>query len=186
MSRYQYHTEDVLLSLLKEDDEQAFTEIYNRYWKRLFALAYERLKSKQQAEDVVHEVFTSLWQRRHKAAIQSLNAWLAAATKYATLKIYSGFLQNTVQVSETSLEEADSVHAYIDSRFLEQMIREELNRLPNKCRLVFEYSRQHCLSNKEIANELGISPKAVEKHITRALRQLRLGLKSLHQFLPFW
>src|SRR5690606_39180832 len=85
MMNYENHTEEHLLTLLGRDDELAFTEIYNRYWKKLYAMAYERLKSKELAEDVVHEVFTSLWQRRHEAVIKSLNAYLAAATRYCTL-----------------------------------------------------------------------------------------------------
>lgn len=182
MGPYASHTDDALLSLLSTNDEGAFTEIYHRYWKRLYAMAYDRLKDKSLAEDVVHEVFTSLWQRRQEALIRSLYPYLAAATKFCILKQYAGF-------STTSLPNEDSMahlnHAEtpaIETRFLERMLQEEVSRLPLKCRIVFQYSRQENLTNKEIALELGISDKAVEKHITRALRQLRLSLKSLHQF----
>lgn len=183
MNRYASHTDDTLLSLLKEGDEAAFTEIYNRYWKRLYAMAYERLKSKDLAEDVVHEVFTSLWQRRQSAAIRTLAPYLAAATRYCILKMYSG-LSQTAPLPEEPFGHTTG-EAYIDYRFLEQMIREEVDRLPSQCQIVFRYSRQDCLSHKEIAKELGITTKAVEKHISRALRQLRLSLKSLHQLFSF-
>lgn len=182
MSCYENHTEEDLLALLNGDDEQAFTEIYNRYWKKLYAMAYERLKSKDLAEDVVHEVFLSLWQRRREAVIHSLHAYLAAATKYCTLKIYAGFTRTDMLVNEESARDTASGEAFIDFRFLEQMIQHEINRLPEKCRLVFRYSRRDQMTNAEIARELSISTKAVEKHITRAIRRLRLSLKSLFHF----
>jgi len=183
MSRYASHTDDALLSLLATNDESAFTEIYNRYWKRLYALAYERLKDKPQAEDVVQEVFTDLWQRRQTAQIRTLAPYLGAATKYCILKQYSGFATTSLPEEESAIFPSET--PVIETRFLERMLLEEVNRLPHKCRLVFQYSRQENLSNKQIAHELGISNKAVEKHITKALRHLRLSLKSLHQFFSF-
>jgi RNA polymerase sigma factor, sigma-70 family len=184
MINYENHTEEHLLTLLGRDDELAFTEIYNRYWKKLYATAYERLKSKELAEDVVHEVFTSLWQRRHEAVIKSLNAYLAAATRYCTLKLFSGFSKADNPVEEMALPDHSTGQAFIDFRFLEQMLQQEVNRLPEKCRLVFRYSRQEQMTNNEIARELGISSKAVEKHITRAIKQLSVSLKSFfHLFL---
>ena len=182
MSHYASHTDDALLLLLSTDDESAFTEIYHRYWKRLYAMAYDRLKEKQQAEDVVHEVFTALWQRRSEAQIRSLSPYLAAATKYCILKQYANFSTTGLPDEESMAHLVPAVATSIETKFLERMLQEEVNRLPHKCRIVFQYSRQEHLSNKEIALELGISNKAVEKHITRALRQLRLSLKSLHQF----
>jgi len=68
-------------------------------------------------------------------------------------------------------------------RFLQQSMQEELKALPEKCRLVFDYSRNKGLSNKEIAQQLNISEKAVEKHITKALQRLRIQLRHyLHLF----
>jgi RNA polymerase sigma-70 factor (ECF subfamily) len=166
-----------LLDLIKANDEKAFTEVFSRYWKKLFAISYSRLHSRQIAEDVVQEVLSGLWQRRH-LHIDSLNAYLAAATRYATIR------QLSRQSSHLLIEDLPEVvtishNADVHLRFLEKMVHEEINLLPEKCRLVFLYSRQSGLSNKEISGELHISEKAVEKHITKAIRMLRARLKHI-------
>jgi RNA polymerase sigma-70 factor (family 1) len=168
-----------LLEELRDGNEAAFTLIYKRYWQRLYVIAYKRLGSRQPAEDVVHEVFSSLWRNRESASIRSLYAYLAAATKYA---VFAEVAKQTKHRA-TSPTEAALIHDHtIDDRFLQRMLGEEINRLPDKCRLVFQYSRQEGLSNKEIATVLSITEKAVEKHITKALSKLRLQLRHLFFF----
>ena len=66
MKEYQLYNNQMLLDLLAESDEVAFTELYNRFWKKLFAIAYNRLNEVQAAEDIVHDVFASLWANREK------------------------------------------------------------------------------------------------------------------------
>ena len=92
MINYQLYDDNKLLSLLSNNDEEAFTEIYNRYWEKLVAVAYKRLKNTAFTEDVVQDVFVSLWKNRYESSIQSLENYLASAVKYAVfnkLKIAS-------------------------------------------------------------------------------------------------
>ena len=169
-----------MLEGLRNGNEPAFTLIYKRYWQKLYVVAFYRLGSRQAAEDVVHEVFASLWKNRTSAGIRSLYAYLAAATKYA---VFAELAKQKKEASRIPTVEIADDQA-IDGRFLQKMIAEEINRLPDKCRLVFRYSRQSGLSNKEIAGELGISEKAVEKHISKALSRLRLQLRHFLSFFP--
>ena len=166
-----------LLQNLKDNQEHSFIEIYNTYWSKLYAIAYNRLNSKQSAEDVVQEVMTSLWQRRHEVQIDNLEAWLSAATRYSVFRQLAKYgTQKIVPIA--SLSEA-TYEPEFDSRFLDKMLKDQIHHLPSKCKLVFEYSRHHGLSNKEISGELGISEKTVEKHITKALFRLRERLKQM-------
>ncbi|GAA4300121.1 sigma-70 family RNA polymerase sigma factor [Compostibacter hankyongensis] len=176
------YTDDELLQLVKVSDETAFAEIYRRYWHKLYAVAVYHLHAGPGAEDVVQEVLAGLWLRRTELEITSLYAYLAAATRYAVFrqvarKNRERHILRGLSPEPVAVEEEIRVH------FLQEMIREEVNRLPEKCRLVFRCSRDKGMSNKVIARKFGISEKAVEKHITYALRQLRTQLKHFSWLL---
>ena len=163
-------------------DEEGFVTIYRTHWPKLFAIALNRLQSRQAAEDVLQEVMLSLWKRRNEVVIQNIEAWLAAATKYAVLRQLARY--GPQRIAPIDNEEETAVTGDVDFRFLDRMIREEINQLPPKCKIVFEYSRHQGLSNKQIAGKLSISEKSVEKHITKAIGNLRKKLNR--SFLRFF
>ncbi|MFT3846546.1 MAG: RNA polymerase sigma-70 factor [Lacibacter sp.] len=184
MKEYQSYNNQVLLGLLAESNEQAFTELYNRYWQKLFAIAYNRLREVQVAEDIVHDVFASLWAGREKNEIKSLENYLATAVKYMVLskikerskeRFYSKSSQE-VQVFEIPVE--NSLHY---KRILE-ILKTEVEHLPEKCRLIFKYSRNDGMPVKQIAQKLNISPKTVENQLGKAIKQLKLATRSFLNF----
>src|SRR5262245_31392992 len=79
------YSDSELVVLLSKDDPRAFTLLYDRYWKILFSIAYNRLKDIQVAEDIVHDVFMSLWHNRNTISPDALNPYLATAVKYMVL-----------------------------------------------------------------------------------------------------
>lgn len=174
------HNDNELLHLLSKDNEAAFTEVYNRFWQKMFVVAHNRLKDVQAAEDIVHDVFLSLWKNRKSAEINSLENYLASATKYMVLaKIKKVQMERTYHQSQSlapvvALPDEPSIHY---KRILE-MVHDEVEKLPERCRLIFQYSRTQGLPVKEIARELNISPKTVENQLNKALKQLRLALKN--------
>ena len=85
MNEYSSYDNKVLLILLAKSEEPAFREIYKRFWQRLFVIAYNRLKEIQTAEDIVHDVFASLWVNRKRSEIDCLENYLATAAKYMVL-----------------------------------------------------------------------------------------------------
>lgn len=174
-----------LLELLSKSDESAFTELYNRFWKKLFTIAYNRLKEVEAAEDIVHDVFAGIWANRERLQIEFLENYLATATKYAVLgkikkkgleKIYNKN-NNEAQVFELPVETA------LHYKLILETIKKEVERLPEKCRLIFKYSRNEGMPVKEIAKELHISPKTVENQLYKAVKQLKLATKSFLHFL---
>ena len=174
MRDYSLASEADLVSRLQSGDEWAFTEIYNRYWQRLLAIGYYHTQSRQAAEDVVHEVMMSLWMRKDQLQIQSLNAYVGTAVKFAVFKsiVREKKLQNILQEKETA-EAVANIEQALDAKFLEEYFKGVVEQLPEKARLVFSYSRNEELSVKAIAHKLDLSPKAVEYHITKALKALR-------------
>ena len=175
MGKYQLYDNNLLLDLLSKNDELAFTELYSRYWKKLFAVAYNRLKEIQSAEDIVHDVFVSLWANRGKSEVDSLENYLATATKYMVLakikKIQKErkYTNEPLQVRVVDLPIESSLHY---KRILE-IIKAEVERLPEKCRIIFKYSRDEGMPVRMIAHKLDISPKTVENQLNKALKQLK-------------
>lgn len=176
MKEYQLYNNQMLLDLLAESDEFAFTELYNRYWKKIFAIAYNRLSEAQSAEDIVHDVFASLWVNRKKNQIESLENYLATATKYMVLakikvKIRERKYSNALQ--QASIFELP-VEASLHYKRLLEIIKIEVEKLPEKCRLIFNYSRNEGMPVRQIAETLHLSPKTVENQLNKALKQLKL------------
>jgi RNA polymerase sigma-70 factor (ECF subfamily) len=181
MRNYQLYDNDLLLDLLSKDDELAFTELYNRYWKKLFAVTYNRLKEIQSAEDIVHDVFASLWANRKKSEIESLENYLATATKYMVLakikKIQKerSYANDSNQVRVIDFQIETSLHY----KLILEIVKTEVEKLPEKCKLIFKYSRNEGMPIKMIAQKLDISPKTVENQINKALRQLKQATLSI-------
>ena len=170
--------------MLSKSDKYAFTEIYTRFWQKLFAIAYNRLKEIQAAEDIVHDIFASLWANRNKIEIESLDNYLATAAKYIVLAKIKKKEQERIykktfhQVPVFDLPVETSLHY---KRILE-IVKNEVEKLPEKCRLIFKYSRNEGMPVKQIAKELSISPKTVENQLNKALKQLKLATKTFFSF----
>ncbi|ANI90246.1 hypothetical protein A9P82_13665 [Arachidicoccus ginsenosidimutans] len=143
-------------------------------------MAYNRLQSKHGAEDVVQDVLSTLWTRREKLEIKSLNHYLSSAVRYSIFhamrkQLKEDELTKALHINGNTFTTIDESLKY---QLIEEAVRKEIDRLPDKCKLVFQYSRELGMSNREIAEELQLSSKTVEAHITRAIRQLRSALKS--------
>ncbi|RZK31948.1 MAG: RNA polymerase sigma-70 factor, partial [Hymenobacter sp.] len=71
--------DEALLQALAQDDREAFAELYERYWQRVFGLAFHKLKSRETAEELVQDLFTTLWHKRTEHHIEHLEAYLMGA-----------------------------------------------------------------------------------------------------------
>lgn len=168
---------------MRGNDEEALVELYNRYWDKLLAIGYNHAKNKETAEEIVQDVFISLWNRRHDIQIDRPAAWLATAVKFAVFKILDkearrkNLLADHPQESRIVQDES-----LIEAKFLKEYLNGVVAALPEKCRLVFTYSREHQLSTKEIAAIMQLSHKTVESHLTKALKTIRQYLGSYRFF----
>jgi RNA polymerase sigma-70 factor (ECF subfamily) len=182
MPGYTTYTDNELLQLLTNSDEQAFTEIYNRYWEKLLAIGYYYLHNKQAAEDIVQEVMISLWKRRTDTVIHSLNAYVATAVKFAVFKaIIREKKKREAAKNATAVYQYNETEEKLDAKFLQDSLQKLVESLPGKTRLIFSY-REEEIRITEIARKTDLSPKAVEYHITKALKALRESLKKIKSF----
>lgn len=162
------------------DSEIAFKEIYSMFWKKLFSIAYSKLNEKQEAEDVVHDVFVSLWINRDKIKIRSLEQYLATAVKYLVLtKLKKREHQRKYCRSVRSLTSDEwLIENVVHNKQMLDTVSSGIEALPEKCRLIFKYSRNEGMPVKQIAKQLNISPKTVENQLGKALKHLRLVTKA--------
>ena len=180
MPEYTTLPEDQLIQRLRSGDEAAFTEIYNRHWEKLLAIGYYHTQNKQAAEDIVHEVMISLWIRKADVEIQSLQAYLGTAVKFAVFKAIARDRRrrDLLRTNQKNLYAAD-IEDKLDARFLQEYLHGAVEKLPEKARLIFTYSREQELSISEISKKMDLSPKAVEYHMTKAMRALRKILTQI-------
>ena len=179
MTPYTTFPDSDILQQLAVGEESAFTEIYNRYWRKLIALAYSHTKDKYLAEEIVQEVFLSLWNRRETVEIKTLGGYLATAIKFSVFKhTYNSGRRAKIIERFSSAQTADLPEEIVHAKFLQEYINGIVEQLPEKCRLVYSYSRNEGLSIKEISTQMAISEKTAEAHLTKALKVLRLNLKE--------
>lgn len=173
-----------LLLLMRRDDEAAFAVLYNRYWKVLYTTAHTILQSDSAAQDVVQVVFVDLWERRQKVDIQSLKAYLQQATRFQVFKAIKAKKNDAAFYSRLAHVTADIVYEN-PAKFvqLEEWLSKTLARLPNDCQAIFRMSREQQLTYKQIAAELQISEKTVEKKMTISLKHLRNALQKDAAFM---
>lgn len=172
-----------------KDGSFDISKLFLNYSKPLFYFAL-KFVDEEQAKDVVQDVFYKLWEDKTLSISGSLNGFLFTMTRNRCLQI--------IEKQKVRAKYADAVHFRMQedellfysnehSSLIEAELKEQLEKaieeLPEKCREVFILSRFQNKRNKDIAEELGISVKMVEKHITKALRHIRLNLGD---YLPLF
>jgi RNA polymerase sigma-70 factor (ECF subfamily) len=164
---------------------QYFRKCFLRYYEPLCIYVYHFIKDRETSEDLVQEVFVELWEKRsglnydyslkpllYKCAHDKTINYLKSpkCVRIGLLTKYEENIQLEYLVGEIVGQEVDSM---IDYQLILSHVNNCVAHLPPKCQEVFKMSREKGLSNKEIAQELSISIKAVEKQITKALFEIK-------------
>jgi len=185
-----------LMERLQNEDESSFEVIYKMYAPRLYYFVYEYIPQKDITENIVQETLMVLWNKKLELTTNTnLGAYLFTVAKnnclYKLREIkYRQRIFDYAEISESELEANYSALENLETaRFneleIEHIIENTLEQLPPQCRTVFNLSRFEGKKNKEIAEELNISVKAVEGHITKALKVFRITLKDYLPFVAF-
>ncbi|HWV67286.1 sigma-70 family RNA polymerase sigma factor [Chitinophaga sp.] len=177
-------SEQDLLQMIRDSDYAAFEELHHRYYSLLYTMAAKKTGDRDEAYDLVQNMFIELWEKRADFTItNTLEAWLknrvwfklsgyfrAKGLREKHLHNFSLFLQQkqTVYIPETELQE---ITAQYDTMIA--VINRTVEDMPVKMREVFLLSRQEDHSIAAIAVMLGISPKTVKNHINIAFKRIR-------------
>ncbi|MBC9931207.1 RNA polymerase sigma-70 factor [Chitinophaga qingshengii] len=179
MPDYSTYTDEQLWYRITLDDQDAFTAVYNRYWKVLYLRARNMLSDSDLAQDIVQEVFISLWHRRQEVEVQHLKAYLFQAVRFQELKALrnlksdANFYERLAHISKDLL-----LHEPMAFKELDSVLQRVLATFPEDQRTIFSMSRDEGLTYREIADRMEISIKTVEKKISRALRAIRKGMDN--------
>ncbi len=182
------HNSADLVARLSAGDDDAFATVFRAWYVPLVRFAERVVGDRARAEEVVQDTLLQLWRRRASLdPVGSVQAWLFHAVRNRALNVvrHDGIvarakpkLVSALHLRREQPESSDANIALAEAE-LHLAIDAAVEALPPRCREIFILSRRHCLRHTEIAARLGISLKAVEANITRALRELRTTLHPL-------
>ncbi len=175
-NRHTQTIDELLFEQMVQGSEQAYYDLFDRHWERLYAIAWRLLNDSEAAKDVVQEVFLNLWERRSTLEVQNAAAYLSRAAKFKALNHLRDHPSDRLRSLEEAVEQSTGESAPLDLSDLQLELSDALNGLPERCRQVFLLSREEQLSNQEIAEQLNLSQRTVETHISNALKHLRKHL----------
>ncbi|MCL7986845.1 RNA polymerase sigma-70 factor [Sphingobacterium sp. lm-10] len=162
---------------LLQVNRASFEQLFERYWKRLYAFAVKMTSDEEDAKEIVQEIFKSLWERRENLNIQDVERYLLRSVKLKTMEYIRNKTtkqrHHDIILSTTRVDYEDQ---QVLVKELNHKVHSLVESLPKQCKNVFKMSREEGLTNKEISRLLLISERAVEYHISKALSTLKIGL----------
>ncbi|MCW3786429.1 sigma-70 family RNA polymerase sigma factor [Plebeiibacterium sediminum] len=188
LEEYSNCADSELLAFLKDNDDRlAFETLYNRYWKKLLLQAERKLNSYSEAEEVLQNVFLDIWVRRSAIDINySFFTYMSSAVKYQVFaQLAKRYKNDVIHTSEDEIPNVgiNTTEEWFDYTESYSKLEQLIQQLPYKTKQVFRLSRMHGYSQKEISQELSISVKTVENHMTKALKLLR---SSFYVFITLY
>lgn len=177
---YKILSDELLVKLLRVGEQDAFEEIYRRYWQKLLRSAQFKLRSKETIEEILQDLFISLWEKRERVVIENLEAYLNTSLRYLIInQIKKQILQEKfVEYSLKKNELTDDVDESVAFNELSVAIEKAIEQLPEKTRQIFRLNRLEYKSVKEISVLLETPERTIEYHITQALKALRIHLRE--------
>lgn len=172
-------SEEEALSKLKDGSQTALKVLFDLYYTDLTRYAIKIIGNTESAEEIVQDIFVSVWKNREKSQIEVARHYLSRAVKNRCINyINSNFpvhedIEHSMQISS-----GDSPDTNLESVELQKVLEDAEKRLPKQTALIFGLSRHTELTYPQIASELDISVKTVEYHISKALKSMRAFLNE--------
>ncbi len=191
MKDYISYSDEELMREIKADNMFAFDSLYNKYCKRVYKFGFSILKSHEESENLMQDVFLNLWENRSRVEKDSsVRSYLFSITYNSAISVIrkkvreTDFIDHLKSVGKIS---EDSVNMEIEYLELTNRLGEIIKTLPPRQKEVYLLQRVEGLKYNEIADRLNISVNTIENHMSRALKTIRdkLGNYSLLSVL-FW
>ena len=184
-------SDEELMLEIKADNMFAFDVLYKKYCKRVYKFGYSILKSPEESENLMQDVFLSLWENRHKvekdSSIKSYVFTIAYNSAISVIRKKIKESQFVEYLKSLQVINIDPVNVEIEYNELTKKLDEIVKALPQRQKEVYLMHKVDGLKYSEIAERLHISVNTIENHMSRALKTIRkkLGNYSLIAIL-FW
>jgi RNA polymerase sigma-70 factor (ECF subfamily) len=182
---------------MSDSVNSTFDELYRQYFTRSVRFLRSYLHSSQAAEDIASECLIKLWEKMNTSGVKEVQAYLFVVLKNRALDYLkheaihqtavngiSAQLTREREIRISTLESLDPQDIF--SAEIHRILHQTLEELPQKTKLIFMMSRFEGLSQKEIAQQFGISVKGVDYQVSKALSTLRKALKDYLPILQFF
>ena len=185
MSKQNYKNDTEALLQMADGNIAAYRFLFDHHFSDLcnFLLIY--IHSKELSEEIALEIFTYIWEKRETLQIKAtFKSFLFASAKNKAISHYRKehkVLFTSFEVGESMMPDAESAQQFMENNELREIIEAAIIKLPEKSRQIYQLAWEQNLSHKEIAEQLGITPKTVENHVGIALRKLRESLKPYYK-----
>lgn len=185
MSTNPSHSTRALLLKIADGDAHAYRQFFNRYWNRIYQVAFQLLKTREEAKDAVQIVFARLWEKRAMLTeVENPDSWLFIMARNTMLNM----LKQQANARHSGMEEVLPEDGHTPAMQLEYkqtdaLIQEAIAQLPPQQSLIFRLSREQGLTHPQIASKLKIAPATVKSHIIRALSYVRAYVRKQGGYL---
>ena len=175
-------SDDEILAVSVKDKHKAFELAFNQYWQPLFRQAFKKLQSEDLAKDMVQEVFVAFWDNFGKlSAGIALLPYLYGILRNKVLQHYEKNavrLRYAMTISTTPEKSAPSAYSLLLSKELQSVIRDEIDKMPDRMREIYLLRKDEQLSAKEIAHKLSLSEQTIKNQLQTAVNRLRLRVRG--------
>ncbi|WP_165958091.1 RNA polymerase sigma factor [Segetibacter sp. 3557_3] len=169
-----------LLEAVRQHEAWAFEELFNRYWHPLYETAYKKLQSREDARDIVQDVWLSFWNNVETVTVdEHLGPYLFTALRNKILHFYS---RNKVRLAFVTQQFSIPVYesgvpaTALELKELKAVVFDEVQKMPGRMQQIYDLSRNRHLSIAEIAEHLNLAPQTVKNQLHNALERLRTRL----------
>jgi RNA polymerase sigma-70 factor (ECF subfamily) len=168
---------ELVRALVNENSESAFCELYIRYCKKLQLFCLTFIKKQKEAEDIVHDVFETIWKNRQQINTEmSFSSYLYTITRNRMLN-FLRHLQCDLKVKQklqsSGYRSANTIEVQLLDNEYKVLLDKAVAQLPQLRQSIYWLSREECKSHKEIAQLLNISPYTVQENISLALKFIK-------------
>jgi RNA polymerase sigma-70 factor (family 1) len=191
MSKQNFKNDTEALLQMADGNIAAYRFLFDHHFSDLCNFLMIYMHSKELSEEIALEIFIYIWEKRETLQIKAtFKSFLFASAKNKAISHYRKehkTVFTSLEVGESMMPDGSNAQQFMENNELREIIDSAISKLPEKSRQIYQLAWEDNFSHKEIAEQLGITPKTVENHVGIALRKLRESLKPYYkQIFMVW